>query len=125
MTTFRFPAPLYWLLLFGGLLTGCQTTDDKPDNLVDTDKMARILTDVHLAENRVSRLGIPSTDSANLVYKRLEKQILRRHSVDTSAYEKSYVYYSSHPREMEIIYKQIVAKLQQDDSTIRKGGKKL
>lgn len=125
MTTFRFSAPLYWLLLLGGLLTSCQTTDDKPDNLVDPDKMARILTDVHLAEGRVSRLGVPSVDSANLVYKRLEKQILRRHRVDTLTYEKSYVYYSSHPREMEAIYKQVVAKLQQDDSTIRNRTKKL
>ena len=111
---------LAWLLLTGGLLIACET-DDRPDKLIDTDKMVSVLTDVHLAETRVSRLGIASTDSANLVYKRLESQILRKHGVDTLVYEKSYVYYSSHPREMEVIYKQVVANLETElDSTRNK-----
>jgi len=110
---------LIWFVLMIRLLTGCQT-DNRPDNLVDTDKMANILTDVHLAEARVSRLGVASIDSSNLMYKRLESHILRKYSVDTSAYEKSYIYYSSHPREMEVIYKRIVEKLEKELATSRK-----
>lgn len=110
---------LVGFLLLGGLLTACEI-DDRPDNLIETDKMADILTDVHLAETRVTRLGIASTDSANLVYKRLESRILRKHDVDTSAYKTSYVYYSSHPREMEIIYKQVVKKLETTLNATRK-----
>lgn len=110
---------LICLVLMIGLLTGCQT-DNRPDNLVDTDKMANILTDVHLAEARVSRLGVASIDSSNLMYKRFESRILRKHGVDTMDYEKSYVYYSSHPREMEVIYKQIVEKLEKELATSRK-----
>ncbi len=116
---------LTWFLLAGALLTACGTGGDQPKNLVDIDKMAKILTDVHLAENRVSRLGIASVDSSNLVYKRLESRILRKHGVDTTDYEKSYVYYSSHPREMETIYKQIVAKLEARVDTSRKKPAKL
>ena len=116
---------LVWCLLVGGLLTSCGLSDDKPKNLVDTDTMAKILADVHVAETRVSRLGIASVDSSNLVYKQLQSRILRKHGVDTSTYEKSYVYYSSHPREMEAIYKEIVAKLEAELDTARKKPAKL
>lgn len=119
MPHFRPYRLLVWFLSLLGLLTACET-DSQPDNLIDTSKMASILTDVHLAESRVSRLGMGSVDSSNLVYKRLESRILRKHGVDTSTYETSYVYYSSHPREMEIIYKQVVAKLESDLDSTRK-----
>ena len=124
MHYFRLSRVLVWLPLLVGGLTACGT-DDRPGNLVDTNKMANILADVHLAETRVSRLGIASVDSSNLVYKRLESRILRKHGVDPLVYEKSYVYYSSHPREMEIIYKQVVAKMEAELNTTRKKPKKL
>jgi len=73
--------------------------------------MAAVLTEIHLAEARVSRLGLGSMDSSNMVYKRLERQIFQKFKVDTSAYSKSYVYYSSHPLQMEAIYKQITENL--------------
>ncbi len=86
------------LLCVVGLLTACTDLDEKqPDNLIPESKMAAVLTDIHLAEARVSRLGLGSLDSSTLVYKRLEKQIFQKHKVDTSAYSKSYQYYSASP----------------------------
>lgn len=73
--------------------------------------MSAILTEIHLAEARVSRMSLGSADSSNIVYKRLEKQIFKKLKVDTSAYTKSYVYYSSHPRQMETIYTKIADNL--------------
>ncbi len=90
----------------------CSAPDtDRPDNLIPADRMAAILTEVHMAESRISRLNLASTDSANLAYKHVEKKIFARFKVDTAAYTKSYIYYSSHPREMEIIYKQVTENL--------------
>lgn len=108
----RFLTPL-WHLLFGGwLLAACTAPEDgQPDNLIPESRMATILTEIHLIESRVSRIGLASSDSSNIVYKRLEKQIFRKLQVDTSAYTKSYIYYSSHPRQMETIYKQIIENL--------------
>ena len=108
----RFLTPL-WRLLFGGwLLAACTAPEDgQPDNLIPESRMATILTEIHLIESRVSRIGLASSDSSNIVYKRLEKQIFRKLQVDTSAYTKSYIYYSSHPRQMETIYKQIIENL--------------
>ncbi len=85
---------------------------DRPDNLVDEDKMVAILTEIHLTEAKVSKLNLRSIDSSNLVYKRLERQLLRKYNVDTSAYSRSYIYYASHPEAMERVYKRIVEKLQ-------------
>ena len=106
---------LYYLmsgLLGGWLLVACAAPEDKqPDNLISEAQMTAILTDIHLAESQVSRMGLGSSDSSNMVYKRLEKQIFQKFKVDTSAYTKSYVFYSSHPRRMEEIYKQVVENL--------------
>ena len=96
------------------LLSACNLTGDaQPDNLIPEPQMAAILMEIHLAEGRVSRLGISTSDSSNIVYKRLEKQIFRRLRVDTSAYTKSYIYYSSHPRQMEAVYKQVIENLKE------------
>lgn len=96
-----------------GLITACQAPEDaRPDNLIPTDRMAAILTEVHLTESQVSRMGLRSVDSSTIVYKRLEKGIYRKFKVDTTTYNKSYIYYSSHPREMEALYKQVIKNLE-------------
>lgn len=108
----RFFQYLSKLLLSLWLLAACTAPDDaQPDNLIPETRMAAILTQIHLAEARVSRIGLATSDSANIVYKRLEKQIFRQLQVDTSAYTKSYIYYSSHPHQMERIYKQVTENL--------------
>ena len=100
-------------LLLAGLLAGCEAPEDKrPDGLIPEDRMAQILTEIHLTESTVSRLNLVGVDSANMAYKHLERQVFRKFQVDTAAYTRSYIYYSSHPREMEAIYKQVVEKLQ-------------
>ncbi|WP_229201705.1 DUF4296 domain-containing protein [Arsenicibacter rosenii] len=98
--------------------------DQKPDNLIPPDKMADVLTEIHLAESRVSRLNLRSLDSSNLVYQRLEGQIFKKFAVDTSAYRKSYAYYSSHPVELEGVYKQVTEKLQKKIDAGKKGSKR-
>ncbi|WP_232541074.1 DUF4296 domain-containing protein [Spirosoma endbachense] len=104
-----------------GLLPSCQSAEDKrPENLIPEDRMANILTEVHMAESRVSRLGLRSIDSSNLAYKHLENQIFKKFKVDTAAYSKSYTYYSSHPSEMEAIYKQVVDNLKKKTEAPKK-----
>lgn len=93
-------------------VAACQPAENKPPaNLIPPEKMANILTEIHLAEARISRMNIGSLDSSSLVYKRLEGQIFRQFKVDTAAYSKSYTYYAAHPQEMETVYKQVVDQL--------------
>ena len=100
------------------LIAACQNPEDKqPDNLIPAERMSNILTEVHFAEARVSRLGLAAGDSANVAYKHLEKQIFRRFEVDTATYSKSYAYYSAHPEEMEAIYKVVVKNIEKKMKT--------
>lgn len=100
------------LLLGIWLLSACTAPEDKrPDNLIPDDQMADILTEVHLAEAQVSRLSLRSIDSSNIAYKHLESQILKKFGVDTATYRKSYIFYSSHPANMEAIYQRVTGKL--------------
>ena len=117
----RIPARLWNLLLSLWLFAACAApTDEQPDNLIPEGRMATILTEIHLAESQVSRIGLGSSDSSNVVYKRLEGQIFRKFKVDTSAYNRSYSYYSSHPVQMETIYKQIVENLKKKSDVQQK-----
>lgn len=106
------------LLLGGWLMTACVSPEDKePEGLIPQDQMADILTEVHIAEARVSRLSSTSMDSANVAYKHLEKQIFKKFGIDTAAYRKSYIFYSSHPQDMEVIYKRVTENLRKKIDT--------
>ena len=108
----RFLSHVWSLLLFSWFLTACTAPEDEqPDNLMSEDQMADILTEVHMAEARVSRMSLRSVDSSNLAYKHLESQIFKKFKVDTATYRKSYIFYSSHPADMEAIYKQVTERL--------------
>ncbi|RRB04974.1 DUF4296 domain-containing protein [Larkinella rosea] len=74
--------------------------------------MAQILSEIHLAEARVTKLNRVSQDSNTLIYKHLEKQVFRKYKVDTAAYSKSYTYYSSNPELLADIYKQVTEELE-------------
>ncbi|WP_345240434.1 DUF4296 domain-containing protein [Nibrella saemangeumensis] len=97
------------------------STDKKPANLIPEEKMVNVLTDIHLAEAQVGKLALGSPDSSAVVYKRLERDIFKKHKIDTTTYNQSYTYYSSRPKLMEQIYKQVVENLQDTkaDSTAK------
>ncbi|ARK11556.1 DUF4296 domain-containing protein [Fibrivirga algicola] len=103
-----------WLCL-SLLLVQCNSGSTElgaePANLVDEEKMANILTEIHLAEARVSKMAIPSTDTSTLLFKRLQSQTLKKFDVDTASYTKSFIYYSARPAKLAKIYEQVVEKL--------------
>ncbi|CAN5485632.1 hypothetical protein BH09BAC4_BH09BAC4_13210 [soil metagenome] len=116
----RFQSHLWRLLVSGWLMVACTAPEDeRPDNLIAQDKMVDILTEVHIAESQVSRLSLGSLDSSNIAYKHLENQIFRKFAVDTAMYRKSYIFYSSHPSDMEAIYKQVTERLKQRADTTK------
>ena len=121
----RLQSYVWNLLLSGWLFAACTAPEDQPpSNLIPADKMADILTEVHMAETRVSRLALSSIDSSNMVYKRLERQIIKKFKVDTTAYRLSYIFYSSHPQNMESIYKRVIKNLQDKQKVNTKPQKK-
>ena len=90
----------------------CQPeTSRKPEGLLDGKTMARILTEVHLNEARVSKLGLSSSDSIALIYNRLHFNMLKKIGADTAVYNHSYTYYSARPALLTNIYLEVVDSL--------------
>jgi DNA-directed RNA polymerase len=83
----------------------------KPANLVDEDKMADILAEVHLSEARISKMAIGSADTSAILFKRLHTNTLKKFGVDTASYTQSFVYYSARPGKLAKIYEQVLDKL--------------
>ncbi len=99
--------PLLLLTLFMGGLLACDGDASPPDGLIAQDKMAEILTQIHVAEARVTNMQLKSQDSSIFVYDKLQKMIWKKNKVDTSLYRKSYTYYTSHPVLLTEIYDQV------------------
>lgn len=109
----QFQRHLVMVLLSGWLVVACTAPENKPpENLLSKSQMADILTEVHMAEARVTRLSLRSIDSSNIAYKKLEGDIFKKFGVDTATYRTSYIFYSSHPADMETIYQQVTNQLQ-------------
>ncbi|WP_131694830.1 DUF4296 domain-containing protein [Dyadobacter tibetensis] len=86
---------------------GCIREDKVPEGTIAQEKMASILTDIHIAEARVSKLQLNSVDSSILVFDRLKADIWKKHQVDTLQYKTSYEFYVTHPGLMKEIYDQV------------------
>ncbi|GAB3267992.1 hypothetical protein GCM10027347_37220 [Larkinella harenae] len=107
------PFRLLGLLLLTGWVLACQNSVvEAPKNLIPEEKMVQVLTEIHLAEARVTKMNRVSQDSNTLIYKRLEMRVFKKYQVDTAAYSKSYTYYSSNPEQLADIYKQVTEELE-------------
>ncbi len=99
----KITAALFFLII----LHGCSFSGSVIGPEYDEDTMAEILTEIHLAEARVSKMKFRSPDSSALVFKRLEEQIFIKHEIDTLEYRKSYEYYASDAIQWKLIYQKV------------------
>jgi len=101
-------------LLVSGLLgiTACSSDEKPPKSALTQEQMAAILTDVHIAESRVTKLQLKSSDSSLVVFEKLKKEIWKKHKVDTLVYRSSYDYYMTHPKQMAQIYEKVNKKIE-------------
>jgi hypothetical protein len=94
------------------IFAGCTKEEKPPEGTLSEEKMADILTDIHIAESRVTRLQLKSLDSSILIFDQLKKQIWQKNKVDTVLYRSSYDYYMTHPEYMTRIYEQVAKKIE-------------
>jgi len=103
---------LIYFSLFAFVFLGCQDEPEIPAGTVSEAKMAQILTDIHIIEARVGRLGMTSLDSSTIVTEHMKLRIFKKYGVDSSAYNKSYQFYSTNPVFLERIYDTVVKDLE-------------
>ncbi len=94
-------------LLF--LLVACNQSDSK--DIIEKDKMAAILTDIHLAESYSTLLkdslhqsGDRNLDSLNALY----QTILGHYNISLKAFNTSFEWYKKHPSELDSIYQKVI-----------------
>ena len=99
---------LLLFLSFFIILTSCKnTTVEKPDNLIEEDKMINILYDVSVLE------AIKVTNPKSLETRKINtnRYIFQKYKIDSLQFVKSDLYYSSDPDNYGEIYKKVIEKI--------------
>jgi len=101
-----------WLFI----LIGCKSKT--PAEIIQPDKMSRVLYDIHIADGYISTLSAP--DSAKKVAASYYKGIYKKFGVDSVLYTKSMNYYYAHPDELSSIYRTVTASLTKTKDSLDK-----
>jgi hypothetical protein len=104
-----------FLLTF--LLTAC-SSDDKPKNLIPEDKMAKVLTEIHILEAQINNLHFQHEDSSVYVYQKKRFELMKTFELDTATFRVSLKYYLLNPEIMKGIYTEVKRNLENKKKVI-------
>lgn len=84
-------------IIIGLILTfGCiQVSNDEPDDLLNRDEMAKVMTEIHILEARIYKLYL-KPDSAKKLYEHFEPMLLDSLGVPKEQFDRSMEYYFAH-----------------------------
>ena len=99
----------FFLLTF--LLTACGS-DDKPENLIPEDKMAKVLTEIHILEAQINNLHFQHEDSSVFIYQKKRFELMKTFALDTATFRISLKYYLLNPDKMKGIYTEVKKNLE-------------
>jgi hypothetical protein len=90
-------------------LPACQRPEEppKPVDLVPREHMAQMLADLHQLEAQVESSRL-SPDSARALFLAQQKNLLWKHEVTDSAFQRSYRYYGIHGKDLNEIYAGVI-----------------
>ncbi len=100
----------------------------KPDHLINRKKMIDMLVDVHLAK---AYEQYQTGDSTRLSSTDLYYSVLAKYGVADSVFTRSVIYYSSHPKDYDKMYNEVLDRLnamqkeQQDKQELNVGNQKV
>lgn len=110
----------FFIALLVSLTVACVKREEPPPGTLTPEQMVKILIDVHLAEAKAMHFNLRSTDSIHFFYSQLEKDVFKKHRVDTATYRKSFQFYAEHTEYMDEIYQSVI-----DSLTVREKTGKL
>ena len=100
----------FFTLLLFVFLFACQNKQNSETKILPPSKMAKVLSEIHLAESQIPHLVL-SPDSAQKIYRVFEKKVFEKTGVDSSLYYQSYQYYVNRVEEFEKIYMIVIDSL--------------
>lgn len=95
------------------IIAACRPTTKAPDDLITEEKMADLLTEIHLLEAKINQLQVKPYDSKQYVYDHYEKLLFDDFGVTGEQYERSLTFYLDHPDLFERVYEAVVDTLMQ------------
>ncbi len=111
-------------VIFLLFLIGCNTDklehQSVPKDMIAPKKMKEILCAIHLAEARISESAYQIQDSASYFFQKLKKDIFKKNKTDSLTFQKSFVYYSSKPELLSLLYNQITDSLKKMEEKLKK-----
>jgi hypothetical protein len=99
-----------WLIFLGFVFLLSCGRRDTPPGVLSREKMAQVLGEVHIAEEKVKRMNI-GVDSSIIVVNELTQRVFDSLSVSDSVFKRSLAYYWDHPKEMDDVYASLVDSL--------------
>ena len=100
--------------VFIAFITSCNQ-DNKPENVLDKNKMATVLRELHKAEAYVNS-NFQYNDSSKYIYKKLEDSILPANGTQLVAFDSSMAYYSRNIKLLDKIYAEAIDSLSLEES---------
>jgi len=79
-----------------------------PENILSKEKMAQVITDIHLAEAQASLRSLPDTTSKGSIS---FQKIFDKDSISKQQYEESLSFYIEHPEMLDSVYAQVLNEL--------------
>ncbi|SFH46843.1 DUF4296 domain-containing protein [Pedobacter insulae] len=83
-----------------------------PDDIIQPDKMEKVLFDIHTVDGYIATLSVP--DTAKIVAASYYKGIYKKFNIDSAKYNKSLDYYYSHPDVLTKLYENVMKELEDE-----------
>ena len=106
---------LYWVLIFTAVGFGCKDTG-RSGMAMSEEKLAMLLSDLHIAEASVETEAEPIRDSLAKMY---TTQIFKKHGVTEAEFDTTMGWLARRPKLMEMIYKKVTFRIEKRDSLLQ------
>jgi hypothetical protein len=93
---------------------------EKPENLLTKEQMTAFLIDSHLIEGNLQTIKIDD-DSVEKIFYSLEKELYRKHHIDSVQFIQSYQYYLHQIDELSDIYDAVIDSLNLKEKMLNSG----
>lgn len=98
---------LFFISTVAVLLASCSLFSNKPDNLIDKEKLVDVLVDVHMADAVVAVKGLRINRDSVLISLYYD-DVMKKHNITRKQFDITIEYYSKHAEKYDKIYDEVL-----------------
>ncbi len=103
----------FLLLFVSAIILACNSfhsASTEDTEVLSQDQMIQVLTDIHIAEAKVTDLAM-SGDTVAITEAKYYQVVFDKNKTNAKQFEKSYKYYTTKPVQLDSIYQQVITNL--------------